>query len=1408
MSTEKIDPDPAPAIPGNLTVPIKLDAFIFNQSVCNNEDHQKVKIAPITQPNYTFLRMNDYLVQHDVLHHVDLHNSAPSSRNSRFTDIGQGTTRQNRVGVYLHWMIPKPFRSGVAGTASAHTKLSDVERAMGMYRNLDAIILESRESDSTGPSFPAIPNRWLVIRTLDPQSLATVPQGTSIPKVKVWVLESDKTESIDDLSEEVDLQVDVSPFITAFLRDDTDAKDISVDEQAEVFIGKCVDASDWTESLEESWSSRVNIDARSSSNQLFMDFQYHCGNVFSMVDNLSYVSEDGKTKYLEAARPSYYVLGWHNDKEKDLMFLKKDPAIENKVTREQRMKALSMNLANAKVPDAEGLAHWLRSPESSRTLCHGALYDVQWLNRWDETDDNFKPPEVPGDAFAKILAESKNLAVGTTPTDSILAHVKEHQKDSGLEHCLMRLETLLRAEDDSIGGQEIVSDEVQNVHFSRFDGGSRYALSDADLTDPTMRPDVDQKKQLKDINAQQHLHDAIIRRMKQLQWETFAIWWKYISDIDNEGGAKDGIYRRDVEKVVDKLGDLDSVAKELRKIIHANISPENKNFATPKEAVRGSFHQQNDPTLLFAGLESGWPKDFQNALSVRLDNQFTYPDQPSNGEMRQKYKLKCLPTDLESTGIRLVEEFLQLHPQTGDPLQPGVNQILPLYHDGTDSQYPPTAGDRWRDRWSSRQPWFPLYIEWKAEYYHIPFDKWSLIDRTMDATLTTKRTLYGLKDDITSGFDKDIRIVSGRNLILPQPSVALKVLLERLFNTIPLEELNKLLTPVEREGLIQGLDGLGFLSTPLSGLTDHLATRFNGSHVKPLIRVPNSVPVPLEAARAAAEKIQITSGILAQIDIESDPTPYGSIVSMRNTGFSAFKSVTHGQMRFTHVNVIDKFGQVAHANDPLQDDNVAIIPVISDYYHPAATKTGDLPNVVKPDIQDKDHPEFIQLPPTINQPARLNAEFVMRNQDTGEWNVVDAWENPIWGWVVVNFADNALQFFLSEGTFYREVRITQGSQDQEVKWLPFEPPNVEVEHGQGQQLDFLIAKMTENDETAKHYHGEFWSMIASSVSHINQAPDTYSQFLNSLVGRPLAMVNMGWSLELDAASRKNQSTIVGQDVPPVLGLLPGDGDKTYSFPVKFGDKDRAHDGLVGYFEPRLKNEKVGTNDDLVLEKCFTYYGEKISPVYDGPLLLTQPSARYPEFSATWVDPSEYAKKKPEVAAELYEQAYNRNLSVFGAIVDPFLPINAYTSILPIKSLKLPTWTWESALKKMTTFIHAGPLNVTTDVPSFDKEKILTKQYNLTVADMAGTVSLPALQVADWAWLQPYDVAREEPKNKLEFGIQVISDDDEEEERVSAYMPLEIDKVDVRPSYQKGPYTAIEGYMQLKSPIEREREKEK
>ena len=1393
--------------PTNLAVPVKLDAFVFNKSVCNGHPCD-AKIAPITQPNYTFLQLDDSLIQNDILDHVDLHNAIPFDSNPRLVDLGQNAAiRQNRLGVYLHWVLPRFYRGGVAATPSAASSGAHAEqRRKKGFAVPDANDAAGTQPDYSSPQFRQLPNRWLVIRKLDPDAATTVPnraQGADIPAVAAWVVESDRLRKIDDATlDDSDLQVDVSPFITT--QSDKTEGNIHIGEQAEIFIGYREEAQRWSEATQG--VDRADLTVVSASNHLFPDYQPHCSNVFSTLDTFA-CNINGKPGNLTAADVSYYVLGWHSDAANDPL-ADTDP----KVTREVRLKNLNMAL-NSKPQDIQD---WLQSADAARVLCHGAMYDVAW--HVDKL-----PAQVPANVAAHSLANDMPVSVGTTPIDALLAYVNAHQV-TDLEQDLAALGPLLRAQDHGVQAQRAATDELQNWNFARAAGGVHWHFQN-DTTTTAQDPGTTQADALEKLNQLQRMADATARQLAELRWAMFSYWWQYACLSANE--RKSAQFPLDaLAAEVDRLDDLMAKQQALVK----TMSTDTKTFPQlPTAGVEPEFGQPRDPTLLVGGIQAGWPDDYLDALAVRLDTQLMTPTAPV-GDMTP-YCTRVLPEGLRDTALALAEEFLILAPpppttvsqageagEAGKHGQDGRSDEFLTYGEGKlddgDGHYPPLYHDygkhgdpkgTMRDQWGGTQPWFPLFIEWEAEYFHVPWNDWQLEGKLTDQL--DQRWKLGIRDGVvlsTSPALSDTRSLSGRILLLPQPNFSLQAAVADLFGNTDPDLIKKYLpTQAQRDAVRNDTYQLPFLSAPLDGFTAELLTLVKGTHIKPNARYPQtgyalSGLQPLPDAQIGP----FGPSELAIIGASSEMTPFGTTVRFSAAANPAadggddatpisFKPVTHGQFRFAKLNIVDKFGQAICAIDPRygHEDEQAVYPCLGDYFAPQQLQGSGQPNVVIPPPKDKPgFCEFAQVPPAINQPARLNCTFVKHDKrhdcqplQYAYWRPVTEWESPIWGWIVLNYVDYGLQIFLPDGTFYREVRLaapgSKAATSLGAKWLPFDPPTVLPDT---RQLDLLLNKLTAPDQT---YLLAFLAMAGQSLDASASAPSAYGSFLGSLVGRPLALVNAGWSLELATDAKTDQSSLDNHQNKQT-GLLQG--KEIYQFPLKLGDKDRACDGLVGYFKA-LADPQPG--NELELSAIYTYYVDL--PDEPKAPLKQIGTDNYPPIPSFWLQPDNYidatGKKTPLQSAGEYTRDWNAQLEVFGMLVDPFVPVTSYSSVLPIGSLRLPPWTWQAAMNKMTAFFHLGPVLVTDDVQRWwdqDPTKTLGPAYALSPPDLDQTVKgsavgIPSLPVANWAWLQPF--------------VDPASGKQE-------HMALGLAKVDSKPGYQAGPYTALEGYLQLKAPI--------
>ncbi|KAI9929551.1 hypothetical protein MW887_001024 [Aspergillus wentii] len=1364
-----------------LVVPVKLDAFVLNPAVCDGVEASEAKIAPITQPNYSYLRLQNDLLQNDVIRPIELHAAAPHDKNTRISHLGlvngqvpdTPQLRPERLGVYLHWMIPRAYRTGAAATgpdADRSRRRRGVTPHLGLH---DSPALQM-------PVFPETPNRWLVVRRIH-QDKPVAPADAHCQPVTAWVVESDWMRTIDqfnDTNDDLwDIEASVSPYLKTGGLDPNAGS--TLDQQAEVFIGGREKAADW-KAEQSAGRERVSLGILNSSNQLFADYQPHNTNVFSTID--TFQCDDGR--YLTEATADYFVLGWHADEDDDLLHLGRQD-----ITRGERLDALSLTLHGASAEEpVEEVQKWLESKENGRILCHGAMYDV----KWHATQE---PTTVPADEIAQDFQANESVAVGTTALDALLAYVRPHQvKDA--EDVLAALGPLLQAQSESIEDRRAAADEVQNYNFSRYAGGSKYML-EIDQDNPAAPPSPTAVELLAKLNASQTLQDSTARQLQQLRWDLFALWWRFSTDKQRQEQTEK--YQAETDELRRKIVALEAAVIAQDEAIKATQAEIKQEVSVElKEATAPAFSQQQDPTILLGNVQSGWPVDYLDALKVRLPTQIDQaglPEIPETDDYGLQYQF--LPDTLKDTAELLAREFIRYANKDSQSSRQQPEFTPPLYHEDE------------RDQWKDRQPWFPLFLEWEAEYVHIDYEHWDMEERATGNDDPKFR--YTVKPKPLWDLQiADRRTITGRILLLPQAAFSLQAQLERLYSSTPEEVLDKTGTTKEqRDALLKDVTKLPFISAPLDGFTNHLLTLAEGSHLKPNNRHPGGQPQPLEDAYTFSEEIGIGESEVKKMGLETDLTPYASLVRLSHTednDLPAFKPVTHGQFKLTKLNFFDKFGQAACVIDPRRDHDDYVCPCIGEYYEPQVYNDGsnDWPNVVD-QPRNPGECEFLQMPPSINQQSRLHMNFVTFDeyQQQPYWRPVTEWENPIWGWVLVNYVNYGIQFFLPDGTFYREVRVAapnhpNGTQATD-KWLPFEPPSTD----HPRQLDRLIDQFTnkEVNKDCREYLLAFMDLITAATLRAKSVPGAYSQCVNSLIGRPLALTNAGISLELGSDAKRGQSTFEDQEFKRLpRTLLPEKGNSVnpppqYSFPLKLGDKDRSYDGLVGYFRAFDEFEE---EDALDLGRLYTPYPREDPDKFPSDQIHLIGNENFPKLRAFWLDPEEYTTLEDGTAKFTVDR--HRKQTAYCFLMDPFSPVNAYSSILPIEPLALPPWTWESALKRMTAFFHFGPLVVADDVPRYDATKRLKQDYDLTKEGEdsetvpGNNIKLPSLGVAEWSWLQPY------PDPEASGDTAQVSRAGGDSKAEEVYMALDIGAIDPVPTWEKGPLTAVEGFLQMKRAI--------
>jgi hypothetical protein len=311
--------------------------------------------------------------------------------------------------------------------------------------------------------------------------------------------------------------------------------------------------------------------------------------------------------------------------------------------------------------DMQDVQAWLSDTTPTRTLCHGAMYQVEWHTSWK---NNNRPQHVPADGFTSMLVNDMPVAVGTTSLDALLNYVHAHQ-DSELAKDIDAIGGLLRAQSDSVTGQQAGQDEVQNYNFSTVGGGVHYVLPVRQ--DPNAQPaqppsDVDEANLLL-LNEAQALVNSLERALQATRWDLFSRWWKFVTDVDNTHGDIVASYQTIRQTIWARYQAVDDFRSKSQNAVDNILTDFTHAQENPIRATLGEFSQARDPSVLVAGATPGWADDFLKSLISRLDYQiatFAQTDslqQPGHALPKDTPFLDCIPAPLQATAKALMLYF-------------------------------------------------------------------------------------------------------------------------------------------------------------------------------------------------------------------------------------------------------------------------------------------------------------------------------------------------------------------------------------------------------------------------------------------------------------------------------------------------------------------------------------------------------------------------------------------------------------------------------------------------------------------------------------------------------------------------------------------------------------------------------
>ena len=413
------------------------------------------------------------------------------------------------------------------------------------------------------------------------------------------------------------------------------------------------------------------------------------------------------------------------------------------------------------------------------------------------------------------------VAVGSSPLDALITIMHVNHYEDSPEHPdpvpqdLIALHTLVDKLEEDPDSQLEGIDALHNSCFIPSDSGLRWHVSGTTDANQPIVPPESELNDLKMVNGYQLFVDLCVRKLKSVQWLIWAKWWKWTTR--RERGEEERIR---VKGIVQQYVISYNMIKGSADQTNGKIANITDRYKKKWESVPLSrYYIPKDPTVLLCGMKNPWPSDWTEPLAVRLDSQLVdIPiSPPENFDTFQEESVAKFPTKLQGTVGKLLAEFYNLGVK---PPREDLKNPLPLYHDVPDPDTPDPKVTR--DNWNETQAWFPIFVEWEIEYLHIHKDLWGLEERNAyGPPMLRSKIVDSQKIDRTN-----IRVLSGRGLIVPQVSKMLGNAVEKLLKNKPTKaNSDKTL----RKDIQDLLHKIPFLNITLSGIRDQLATRHRGT---------------------------------------------------------------------------------------------------------------------------------------------------------------------------------------------------------------------------------------------------------------------------------------------------------------------------------------------------------------------------------------------------------------------------------------------------------------------------------------------------------------------------------------------------------------------------------------------------
>jgi hypothetical protein len=749
-------------------------------------------------------------------------------------------------GVYLKWRLPPALTRGVHEGASGKT------------------------------TYPAIPNRWLVVRSGGPANARTAC---------AWIVESDyawpgavKPANASEW-----------PTVYPGLFGGTVPYAASIGRNVPLERG-----ASWKES-----GHKLGLTAVGPGNPAFGQYQPQNNNVLSLIDPLGAAGAAAQTL-------SYSVLGWFSDTA--------DDPLSNP---EELGFALLLKKLGWSLPE-----HTDATLTASRSLLWGSVDGVLWQTA---TAPAGGPPSG---------AQPLSIAIGNTSAEALTtlvatqAEAQHRQVDAELFEAFQ-----LDAVDvlDRPDGAAELAERLHASCFQRFSGGYEWALVAAP---GQTAPEGDFSAALASLNKAQTELDEAGETLAELQSELYTTWWKsFTFPTASAGVAEPVVTDAELEQLLESGRKATAAAQaavtalaqqvpqgDTPEALAAAVAAYQKTHGIPetlllKRLPRDRYYAPKDPVVLIAGAGASGIADTPASTLVRFPTQLVEGIKlvgPGETTVSAATPGLHIPTP-DLTGVSgapwegalvsalLVEAFF-VDPANATLIGTALGRsdyeaiaariAEPAAATGT---YPAGAASQWMGN-----PWRPLLLMYGCNYFSLPYatsssENWRFEGAYELAAAAPSVAVPGPGP-------------AGTIMLAATAALNMKARLEQFLANNPNMAAEQRAAFEALMGFVTAADtNWDLLSQALDGFNDQLLLRQTGVYVHP------------EA---------VDPGLAATIgDAVGNPPALGPVPAQGHETHSLFQNWRAGQFYLSQLILVDEWGQALW---PLPNETAAV-----DVYRPA-----------------------------------------------------------------------------------------------------------------------------------------------------------------------------------------------------------------------------------------------------------------------------------------------------------------------------------------------------------------------------------------------------------------------------------------------------------------------------------------